>query len=192
MKEDPLAYRDKSHYDRLYEKSDVYYGSVETSPYLPVYRAVLNACRPHDTIIDIGCGTGQLAEVVAWYAYLLHYLFGADFSGQAIMQARNRMPNDRFMHVDVTKRTDVFEEDYDTAVFVETLEHVHDDLGLVNLVPPRRRVVLSVPDFPAEGHVRYFESVADAVTRYEGPLEIEDVKVVKGRGRWFVIAGRRR
>jgi hypothetical protein len=51
-----------------------------------------------------------------------------------------------------------------------------------------------VPNFQTEGHVRWFRTVSEVVSRYSPFVEIEDI-MVRGRSeqhnRWFIVAGMR-
>ena len=154
-------------YDLIYSRSDHYRGPPEKSPYYPLWKAVLECLEPGWRILDVGCGPGQFARlcVDAGHPYV-----GLDFSEEAITLARNRVPEAKFHLTDLSKdRVPLEEGDYDVATFVEFLEHVEDDTGILGSVPPGRNIVLSVPNYEGREHVRCFDSLKSVVARY-GPL----------------------
>jgi 2-polyprenyl-3-methyl-5-hydroxy-6-metoxy-1,4-benzoquinol methylase len=154
-------------YDSVYSRSDHYKGPPDESPYLPLWKAVLECLEPGWRILDVGCGPGQFARlcVDAGHPYV-----GLDFSEEAITLARNRVPEAKFLLTDVSRnRVPLEEGDYDVATFIEFLEHVEDDMGILGSVPPGKKVVLSVPNYGGIEHVRFFDSIESVVDRY-GPL----------------------
>src|SRR5688500_12416768 len=52
-------------YDRVYASgSAVYECDYRESPYLPLWLEIAGRLDPADRILEIGCGTGQLAELL--------------------------------------------------------------------------------------------------------------------------------
>jgi 2-polyprenyl-3-methyl-5-hydroxy-6-metoxy-1,4-benzoquinol methylase len=56
--------------------------------------------------------------------------------------------------------------DYDVVVTAEFLEHVKEDLTIIERIRPGTRVYASVPNFPHPAHVRYFNSKEEVSARY--------------------------
>ena len=64
-------------------------------------------------------------------------------------------------------RSHIRNGDYDVAAFVEFLEHVEDDLGILGAIPPGRNLVLSVPNYGGMEHLRFFNSIQSVIARYD-------------------------
>ncbi len=58
-----------------------------------------------------------------------------------------------------------------TFTCLETLEHLEDDIGLVRKIPVGHVLIFSVPNYGGEAHLRWFQNVGDAWTRYGHLLE---------------------
>ena len=56
--------------------------------------------------------------------------------------------------------------DYDVLVTTEFLEHIKDDLQIIERIRPGVRVYATAPNFPALAHVRYFSSCMEVQARY--------------------------
>jgi SAM-dependent methyltransferase len=144
------------------------------SPYYGIWTVVADRVARHGCahVLEIGCGTGQLAELVVDNARVAAYE-GFDFSEARIRIANDRgLSNSRF-HIDDAYTTALLNQaDYDCVICTEVLEHIDDDLGILSRIRQGVRVLATVPDFPADGHVRYFRNASDVETRY-GPYFVE-------------------
>jgi len=151
-------------YDAIFRDVPHYRGPPEGSPYYPLWKTILELLEPGWRIIDVGCGPGQFARlcVNAGHPYV-----GLDFSEEAINLARSRVPEAKFCLTDVAiDRYLIRKGDYDVATFVEFLEHVEDDLGILGSVPVRKNVIISVPNYGGREHFRFFNSIESAISRY--------------------------
>ena len=153
-------------YDSVYSRSVHYRGPPEKSPYYPLWKAVLECLEPGWRVLDVGCGPGQFARLCVDVG---HPYVGLDFSEEAVTLARIRVPEAEFHLTDLSKDRTPLEGDYDVATFVEFLEHVGDDTGILGSVPPGRNVIISVPNYGGMEHFRFFDSIESVVARY-GPL----------------------
>ena len=116
-------------------------------------RARLNAARPwlRGHILDVGCGTGALAEAYPEADYL-----GFDRDAQALEIAIENRPNHRF--------TDRFPsgEEFDTIVALAVIEHLPNPEAELrkwsSCLTPKGRVVLTTPH-------RAFHSIHDIGAR---------------------------
>jgi 2-polyprenyl-3-methyl-5-hydroxy-6-metoxy-1,4-benzoquinol methylase len=147
---------------------------VEQASALPVYIAALNlmSVDPKTTVIDLGCGTGRFAEMLARDGHRAY--FGIDFAPAVINEARRYCQQREYMFRVGDLRT--FEHDAtlpDTVCYVllEVLEHLDDDRDLLNRLAPGQAVVLSVPNFWSESHVRRFLQPRDVFDRYGDLLD---------------------
>lgn len=94
------------------------------------------------SVLDLGCGMGQLADAVGEREYM-----GVDFSRAGIEWARAniRNPNARFLRADL--REPPILNSYDTVAMFEFLEHLIDPASVAELALrlARQRVIVSVP-----------------------------------------------
>ncbi len=121
-------------------------------------------------VLEIGCGTGQLAAAID-DAGLLDAYCGFDFSAARLGHARALLPHLRFEHEDAFK-TDLFETfDYDTAISTEFLEHVEQDLLVISKLRTGTHFLGTVPNYPWDSHVRYFVDAPAVALRYSSFLD---------------------
>ena len=154
------------------------------------YPALLLAIAP---ILDVGCGAGQLAAMAR--AYGVAYAMGFDFSKRAVDLARKQCPSASFEIADATTAPALMQStDYKTAVFLEVLEHVYEDLDIIAQVPVGKTVVASVPNFHTEGHCRWFPGEKEVIERYSRVLKMDRVITEQsgGSNQWFIFRGGRR
>jgi 2-polyprenyl-3-methyl-5-hydroxy-6-metoxy-1,4-benzoquinol methylase len=172
---------------------------IEQSPWLSVYAVtadLLPAAGDATAIADLGCGTGRLAKILQMQGHSRYW--GFDFSSTRIEEARRYVPEFEFtvddaFDVEVHRRY----ADFSAFVALEILEHVENDLGIIESIPSGAPIVFSVPNFDSEGHVRTFKSPEDARARYEHLLEfnLEEYAIIhrrKPRKKIFVLRGVRR
>ena len=128
---DPDLY-DQDYYLKSNVGRDEFLAGLETSPIHPKYQSVLNYCRfsPEKTVLDIGCGRGELVYYAARGG--CGKTVGIDYSRSAIELAntfKNRLPEGlksrmHFYHTDVKDWAE--SEPFDYIFLVETWEHMHD------------------------------------------------------------------
>lgn len=160
------------------------------SAYFPAWRTLLDRLPDKAAILEVGCGSGQLAQLLVQEGHQPYV--GFDFSREAIDMARRRLPEGEFVVADA-RTTDLFESAaYDVAVCTEVLEHVDDDRGLLRRIPPGVRVIATVPTFDSTTHLRFFPEASDAYERYRRELEDLTVTVLdmEGRGALLLLDGR--
>ena len=135
-------------------------------------------------VIDMGCGNGYLASALMGTGYKGEYM-GLDFSEVAIQLAKeavcfqNRQliipefenfnkNRYNFQVQDLQKWEPEISVDTHKTIFTcfEVLEHVSQDTDIVNLVPARSRFIFSVPNYWSRSHVRTYDSVGVAFTRF--------------------------
>jgi len=105
-----------------------------------------------ESVLDLGCGLGELADIVSGNQYL-----GIDFSTFACKHARvyTRNPNARFMHGDLTKLVTRLE--YDTIVLSEVLDCLDAPEAIVDyaLHNYQKRLIVTLPvNSPGIGKVK--------------------------------------
>jgi SAM-dependent methyltransferase len=147
-----------------------------------MYQKVARLIPRSAPVVDLGCGSGYLASALEEVNYIGKYV-GLDYSPVAIEMAQACFQNRQLIipefenfnenrynfHIqdlrfwepgvsDVTHKT--------VYTCFEVLEHLDSDTDLVALVPARSRFIFSVPNYWSRSHVRTFDSVGTAFTRY--------------------------
>jgi len=172
------------YYDNHYGIVDVYQIDVtaEKSPYAKLYFAVEELLTQEEAVFELGCGVGQLAEMLLRKNY--NYIGGVDFSSKGIEMSRERC-KDYFVGFEVKDLTNYKVPDFDTYICLEVLEHVVKDLQILNNLPKGKRLILSVPTFMCRAHVRCFKTEEEVRERY-GFLNI--INIQKIAGIWLIEA----
>jgi len=112
--------------------------------------------------LDVGCGPGGFLQE-AQKAGL--HVDGIDFSSEAVRQAMPRTPNKTMM---IPFNDFTGWGDYQYFSILETLEHVEDDIALLQKLPSGSFVVGCVPSFNSPSHLRCFPNgPVDIVNRYK-------------------------
>lgn len=162
------------YYDNIYRDSVKYalpYGLIN---YFPVWDKASEWVSPGDSVLDIGCGTGQFAKLLYdKYGYNISYT-GVDFSGVAIKMARE-LSAYPFLWMDAfkcIKNTDKYRNKY---IMIEFLEHIDEDIKFMSLIPAGKDIIFSVPNYESKAHVRTFKKQSDIVDRYGDLISISEV-----------------
>jgi 2-polyprenyl-3-methyl-5-hydroxy-6-metoxy-1,4-benzoquinol methylase len=157
----------EDYYNKVFEEKEMFHAHYTSSPYYGVWTIILDKIRRigKGSILEIGCGTGQLA----WAIYdsdLENEYFGFDFSEVAIQYAQRHCPELKFVVANALD-TDI----YDTAecsivVSTEFLEHIERDLDVIKSIHTGTNFIGSVPSYPWRSHVRHFPAGRDVFNRY--------------------------
>ena len=67
------------------------------------------------------------------------------------------------------------EKEFGLAIFFEVLEHVPNDIELLQRIQPGTQLLLSVPNFDDPYQVRYFTSENEVRKRYGKVMRIDDI-----------------
>lgn len=176
------------YYDAIYSKSEEYKKHWKESRYLKLWQAVKEQLNIDYKVIDIGCGPGQFANMLAETGFG-NYL-GIDFSKQAIKQAREinklHLEKFRFECLDIYKY-DFFSEKDAQFVIMETMEHIEKDVEfLVSLKTHNqgKKVIITVPTFDDPSHVRYYKTAKEWKARFDSFIDIKETKTI---GPWIII-----
>lgn len=189
-------YRSAAHYDEVYRTSPGYAVHFTESPYYPAWMLAARAVGRSGgrRVIDLGCGPGQFAALLAHYQPGLAYV-GVEFSAAALAKARRAAPGARFIHADLATTWPTPIGEHDVVVALEFLEHIPFDLELLSRLPAGVRVIASVPNFDWESHVRHFATAAAVRARYEDLLEglrIQPVLLSRSGTTLYLFEGVRR
>jgi trans-aconitate methyltransferase len=158
--------------------------SLEDSPWLPMYEELARMIEPHEEVVDLGCGTGRLIELLRRNGHYAQ-ITGVDWSASALEEAFQYVGFNGGTRMPSFRREDLreWEPDLERAgntVYVcsEVLEHLEDDLDLVRRIPPGHRFLFTVPNFYSEAHVRTFVGTGDLWERYAGLLTFRSWRMV--------------
>jgi SAM-dependent methyltransferase len=153
-------------YDASFEKSDHWRRHYSETNYYFLWSVIVDRMirTGVESILEIGCGTGQLACLIRDKGISRYH--GFDFSPKRIEQAKRVCPEFAFSRQDAFQ-TDLFTTcDYDAVVCTEFLEHVEGDIEVLNRIRSGARFYGTVPDFPYPSHVRHFKSGNEVLSRY--------------------------
>ncbi len=183
------------------EKYDEFYASVGDdhhayraydrpywdSHYYPLYKSVFDEVvrLGGQKVLEVGCGSGSFAHLLFDKSQLAYH--GFDFSEAAITMARARTGRpDRFS---VARAGDdaPMQRPFDSIVCLEVLEHIENDLSIVQGWKPGCICICSVPNFDQPDHVRFFRHEDEVRERYQGLIDLDRVQripraLVLGRG----------
>lgn len=171
-----------SWYDDVYKESTIYSVDVEDAVWATLWRQAASHVPPNSRVVDIGCGPGHFPTLLK--GLNLESYVGYDFSATGIQQAKQRVPWAEFHCSDVLQMDQL--PDADIYVFLETLEHVTQDLEMLQKVPVGKRVIITVPTFDDTAHVRFYPKLKQAVDRFSPLINIEHADSIE---RWHLIVG---
>jgi len=158
---------------------------------LPLYKAAIDylpSPNDADTVVDMGCGIGMFAEVVFKTGYTKY--LGIDFSPTMINKSKKRVPEAEFIVGNLkNEETQKTIKNYKIFVLLEVLEHIEDDLGVIRSIPINSLVVLSVPNFGGEFHVRHFNSELEVMKRYDKLLKFDKSTTIGNIPKRFLLKG---
>jgi len=144
--------------------------ALDESSALPVYNAAAVFVDVTMPVVDLGCGTGRFAELLRRNG-LTDYR-GYDFAPAVVAEAQSYCPAFDFRVADLREWEHGPElPDVVCYVLLEVLEHLDDDRDILRRLAPGQPVVLSVPNFWSESHVRRFLQPADVFARYGDLLD---------------------
>lgn len=193
-----LLEKNSDFYNALFESggwNDMYYKHYSESHYFKIWLEALEKLKKISSpkIIEIGCGPGQFANLL--FDNRLNDYQGIDFSSEAIKYAKNRNSDyNSLFNIDDAYTSNIFNKDYNVAIIFEVLEHVNDDLNILEKIRRDTYIMFSVPNFYSDGHVRWFNSKLDIFNRYRKYVEYEDIQEhsVGGLNKIYLISGKKK
>jgi len=170
-----------SYYNKIFKKAKHYKCGFEKSEYYNVWFELIGFLPPDKSIsiTDVGCGTGQLLQMLEHYNYC--NLMGFDFSDIALKEAIEKTQFASIYYGNI-HNTRVIS---DVIICTEVLEHIENDCEVLEKFEAKQ-IIITVPEFNDPAHVRYFESVEDVRLRYGKYFKCFEIIKVQ---RWFILNG---
>lgn len=165
--------------------------AIDHSPYRTLYERALELIQDDADVIELGCGTGRFAKLLADMPGRTGDYIGIDFAAKTIAEARRYHPDGEFLQADITHWDGLRWNA--TYVLLEVLEHLHDDIALLARIPTGSHVLLSVPSFDSPSHIRFFPVQGSAANHYAAVLAIDwqtEVPLANSSAFFHLISGR--
>lgn len=167
---------------------------LEESGWEPLYREAASWIAAGEDVVDLGCGTGRFGHQLALIDGRYGGFVGIDFSQAALDEADRYLARYGGDQPYELRREDLREWTPSPTraggcvyVSLETLEHLEDDVDLVRRVPPGHRLILSLPNYDSEAHLRTIRNAGDLWERYGHLLTFRRWSLVDlGGDRWRV------
>jgi len=184
--------QDSGYYDEIYRRREAYHVHYTKSHYYFLWCVIVDRLvrAQVKSVLDIGCGPGQFAELV-FDAGIPEYV-GLDFSSEAVRRARERCPQFEFVVDNALTSPLVAEPRFDAVVSMEVLEHIKEDIALVTRIPPGVRCLFTVPSFSDPAHVRTFagcDAVRDRYGQLFRDIDVRPFKRNTSGGTFFILEG---
>lgn len=186
---EPSGEKDADWYDASFDTNGAWRNHYSQSEYYFLWAVIADRIERAKTgsILEVGCGPGQLACLLKDKGIRNYH--GFDFSSKRIEQAKQACPIFTFSLQDAFQ-TDLFTAvDYDAVICTEFLEHVEKDIEVLNRIRSGARFYGTVPNFPFISHVRHFGSEDEVRARYRhcfGDLRV-DTFLANANGKAFYL-----
>lgn len=180
-------------YDLIYAKETRHYNKhYSQSPYLKIWERVASHIKPHHSVVDIGCGTGQVMELLLDKG--VQRYTGYEFSkvaidkANSILSGRNDKDKAEIIYQDLYELKELVEADF--YISIEVMEHLIDDKKVISYIPKGKNVIITVPNYLGGSHVRKFDNEQQVIDRYKYVINIAQVvRMNYGSGLIFVMGG---
>jgi len=186
---EPNGEKDAVWYDESFKTTAEWKLHYSSSSYYFLWTVIADRIKRNrdQSILEIGCGSGQLACMLRDIGLLNYH--GFDFSPKRIVQAIKVCPELNFSEEDAYKTTLFSSFDYTTVICTEFLEHVEKDIEVIKKIKPGTRFYGTVPNFPFTSHVRHFTNEREVFERYKpcfSELEVNAV-LANNKGKTFYL-----
>ena len=172
------------YYDNM-SRMLMYKFEPEHSHYFKMWKWAMRHINKTDKIIELGCGTGQFAKMLADRD--VEDYNGYDFSTTNISFAKNEMCEEYKGRFHVANIFEVEIPPDAKVIALEVLEHIEDDVGLLKRLS-KNEIIISVPNFDAPSHVRKFDKIEDIISRYGENHYFHSIEIFKfKKGNWICI-----
>jgi hypothetical protein len=130
-------------------------------------------------IMEVCGAEGDLAYTILDRLPSVERYFWSDFSSFAVnhvVEKLGSLERLRIARIDIDAHPDVTKF-FDGDCFISTaLEHVVNDRVILGNLKPQMLVVLSVPNFTATGHVRFFSDEQEIHNRFDDIIHIDRIE----------------
>ena len=164
--------RDAKYYDAFMRNAE-YRQHYSTCWYFYMWKIVLRQIKKDARILEVGCGTGQFAEMLFDSGFDKKKYHGFDFSSAGIEWCMRL--GDMFS-VGNALDAKQYDHDYDTVVCLEVLEHINQDIELLQNIKIGTTMIVSVPESDDPSHVRAFLTEESVRERYSNSIDIQKVQ----------------
>lgn len=161
-------------YDEMHSEEDIKI-PIKKSFFYRLYRRVVAEVerRGIDSVLEVGCGAGSLAELLLAETKVQYR--GFDFSPMGVHRAAQRNGRRDLFFVSDARDPASYQSPYTGIVCTEVLEHITFDLDVVSLWKPGTQCICSVPNFAYPTHVRHFCHEDEVRARYGKLIDIDSV-----------------
>ena len=137
----------------------------------------------HQLILDLGCGTGLMVEILMSQGY---NVVGLDLRPEGLYATRQALPRSWLLQAEAI-RLPLKENVFDTVMLLDVLEHVDDQALLAEvqrILRPGGLVVITVPAMPwlwsyrddAAGHLRRYTRQQLSRTLTNARLQVQETR----------------
>ena len=158
-------------YDQMYSE-DTY---APAALYYPLFQRIVNEIQKRNvrSVLEVGCGSGRLAQLLLTRTNVSYH--GFDFSASGVKSAIERTGKDSMFFVGDALSANSYNFNYDGIACTEVLEHIERDLDVMNLWRAGTQCICSVPNFDDPTHVRHFLNEGEVNERYGRLLDITEI-----------------
>ena len=161
-------------YDEMHGEEDINIPIEKTFFHRLLRRVVEEVARRQiDSVLEVGCGSGGVAELLLRHTNV-HY-HGFDFSAVGVRQAARRTGRRELFYEGDARDPASYRFPYSGVVSTEVLEHITADLDVISLWKPGTQCICSVPNFAYPTHVRHFRHEDQLRARYGALIDIDMV-----------------
>jgi 2-polyprenyl-3-methyl-5-hydroxy-6-metoxy-1,4-benzoquinol methylase len=159
--------KEASWYDDVYKLNTDYLGHYTQSRYYFIWSVICDRFLRSGLklILDLGCGPGQFASLLSDKG--IYNYCGLDYSKVAIALAQQQSPLHKFIQTDILQSDALKVADYDCVVALEFLEHIEQDIQILQRIKSGTKFYGTVPNFPYISHVRHFNNKQEVRSRYD-------------------------
>lgn len=105
-------------------------------------------------IVELGCSDGNFAKLL--FENNIKNYCGIDILEEKIKKAKIKFPGMDFICCDIINNLSILHK-AKTFVSFQCLEHIKEDLKILNSLKCGTNIIISVPNSNYKGHIRWFE-----------------------------------